>query len=265
MSTDRYGTLEWFEQQYGRDPSDPWGLTWRPSQRLRYQRVLDTVQALNEPLPHILDVGCATGEFTHLIATQVRNVTRLLGVDFVPAAVERATRRFPEVRFATEPVCSLGGKCRGQFDLVFCLEVLYYLEPRERAVALRSLREAVREGGYVALSSFVGPPPHFAPEEFLNLVATEFEVIRWELLHLRVISLLEKLHDRLGSRMARRREARTARPSGRRSRTLPSFAVAASEKWSRHLGRVTVSHTLVLARAQADRVGGGRVRSHAMF
>ena len=257
-SKERYGTLKWFEQQYGRDPSDPWGLTWRPSQRLRYQRVLDAVQALDEPLPRIMDVGCATGEFTHLISRHVRSATQVLGVDFVSTAIERARRRFPDVRFTTESVFSLGARYQGQFDLVFCLEVLYYIEARERAAAIRSLHDAVREGGYVVFSSFVGPSPHFAPNEFLSLVATEFEVIRWELLHLRVISLIEKLGHRLRACMAGRGEARRARRQGRRIRTLPWFAAVAIEKWSRHLGPLTSSHTLVLARAKADREGGER-------
>jgi hypothetical protein len=35
---DQYGTLGWFEREYGRVSEDPWGSAWRPSQWPRCQR-----------------------------------------------------------------------------------------------------------------------------------------------------------------------------------------------------------------------------------
>lgn len=243
----QYGTLGWFEHQYDTAAEDPWGLTWRPSQRLRYQRVLATLQTIEEPLLRVMDVGCATGEFTHLMAKSVGPDGRVLGVDFTPAAIERARRRFPDVTFVTESIFSLGARYHGQFDLAVCLEVLYYIDTDKRAAAIRSLRESLREDGYVALSSFIGPPPHFAPDELLGLIATEFEVVRSELLYLRGVSLIEKLGRRLDAGRVGRRGVNGL---GRRIGSLPSPAVAAIEKWSRLLGALAASHVLVLARAK---------------
>lgn len=245
----QYGTCEWFEQEYGKGAEDPWGLTWRPSQRLRYQRVLAALRTIEEPLLRVMDVGCATGEFTHLVSRSVGSSGRVLGVDFTPAAIERARQRFPDLAFTTESIFSLGATYAGQFDLVLCLEVLYYIEAAKRGEAMRSLRESVRGDGYVAFSSFIGPPPHFAPGDLIGLVATEFEVVRSELLYLRGISLIEKLGSRLDTWMGGRGRAGAARRLG----SVPAFAVAAIERWSRHLGSLAASHVFVLARARDRR------------
>ena len=245
----RYGTREWFDGEYARGLEDPWGLTWRPSQRLRYLRVLGAIQAIEGPLHRIMDVGCATGEFTRLISQRLGSARVVLGVDFSEAAIERARSKASGATFAAESVFALGERYRRQFDLVACLEVLYYVEARERAAALRSLREAVRDDGYFVVSSFVGSPPYFSPGELLRLVATEFDVIRWELLHLRAVSFIERLGTRLDVLVAGRGRARGP-GIGRKLGTLPWSMVVAIERWSRCLGPVLASHVLVLAQAR---------------
>jgi hypothetical protein len=104
----------------------------------------------------------------------------------------------------------------------------------------------------VAISSFIGPPPHFAPDELIALVATEFEVVRSETLYLRPISLIEKLGSRLDAWMPRRGGA-ASDASPRRLGSLPAPAVVAIERWARRLGSRAASHVLLLARARTRR------------
>lgn len=238
---DRYGTLEWFEQKYAKVRDDPWGLTWRPSQQLRYQKVLSTLDALEQPFADVMDVGCATGDFTYLLSKHVRGLQTILGVDFVEDAVERASRRFPPLTFSTESLLAIGNKYPESFDLITCLEILYYVAESQQLEALRSLRRALRPGGYVVFSSMVSPPPYFSPGRLLDLVGCQFEVVRSEVLHLRMISLFEKLGDRAAKVMPRCIAAHTP---GR----LPFRAVVALERCSRNLRSIAASHTIVLAR-----------------
>jgi SAM-dependent methyltransferase len=247
--SDQYGTLEWFEREYGKVPEDPWGLTWRPSQLLRYQRVLDMLERAEEPISKVMDVGCATGDFTQLISRRA-GMTNLLGVDFVESAVQRAQKRFPALTFTTESILSLGEKYKAQFDAVACLEVLYYVEMPHRLAALRSLSGVLRPGGYVVFSSLIGPAPHFSTNELLDLVGSEFQIIGYETLHLRLVSFLEKAGNK-----SERLIQRLGRPQGDgqimfRFGRLPLSTVVAIENWSRALKRLSASHTIVLARAR---------------
>jgi 2-polyprenyl-3-methyl-5-hydroxy-6-metoxy-1,4-benzoquinol methylase len=249
QQSDQYGTLEWFEREYGKVFEDPWGLTWRPSQWLRYRRALDMLEAAEEPISKIIDVGCATGNFTYLLSKQAGQES-LLGVDFVDSAVERARQRFPSLNFATESIFDLGEKYPARFDAVACLEVLYYVEVPQRLAALRSLSGVLRHGGYAIFSSLIGPAPHFSTNELLDLVGSEFQIIGFETLHLRWVSLLEKAGSKF-ERLMQGLGTPEGNGQGRRHiGKLPLPAVAAIEKWSRTLKPLTASHTIILARAR---------------
>lgn len=239
----QYGTLQWCEHEYGKVQEDPWGLTWRPSQLLRYHRVLSTLDALKEPIAHAMDVGCATGDFTYLLSRHARGLQRVVGVDFVDSAIERARRRFPNLTFSKESIFALGDRYPERFDLITCLEVIYYVPKDQQVAALRSVRRALRPGGYTVFSSLISPPPHFFPEELLDLVRREFEIVRSEILYLRLISFMEKIGTRSEKLIP-------FRLGPHRLGRLPFRAVIAIEKWSRNLGSHAASHTILLARTR---------------
>jgi SAM-dependent methyltransferase len=244
-----YGSLDWFLREYGSVSDDPWGLTWRPSQALRYQKVLSILENIPHSISSAVDVGCATGDFTHLLSRRFPGLEVLLGVDFVQSAVDRAQRRFPKIRFAKESVFSLGDKYEGQFDLVACLEMLYYLEERERAKALLSLRRTLRNGGYAVFSSFISESPHFSPQRLLDLVGSEFHVVASEVLHLRFVSVIETVATRLEKSVATLSRGRLNGSVTRTFGRLPLSTVSALETWSRVFRGFSASHTIVLARA----------------
>ena len=241
----RYGTAEWFEQAYKNVHEDPWGLAWRPSQLLRYERVLTALDVVAPPPVRAIDVGCATGDFTDLLGKHFPGMQRIVGVDFVDSALERARGRFPHLTFAKESVLSLEDKYAGQFDLLTCLEVIYYVERDQQVKALRSLRSTLRPGGYALFSSFISPAPHFYPDEFVNLISSEFEVVTTQIIYLRLVSLIEKLGDRL-ERLLSLQHQGTA--FGHKYGKLSPLAVTAVERWSRRLALLAGSHTIVLAR-----------------
>jgi SAM-dependent methyltransferase len=242
-ANNQYGTQGWFEGEYARVSEDPWGLSWRPSQLLRYRKLLSMLDALREPLPQVMDIGCATGDFTYLLSTHLRGVEGVSGIDFVDDAVERARRRFPALTFSKESLFTLGDDYAKRFDLITCLEVLYYVPKNRRAEALRSMRNALRPGRYALFSSFISRPPYFRPEQFIELVSGEFEILRSDLLYLRPVSSLERLCGKVAKVMPFRIGPRV---SGQRTFS----AVSAVESWSRHLQSLAASHTLVLARVR---------------
>jgi SAM-dependent methyltransferase len=245
-----YGSLEWFVQEYTNVADDPWGLSWRPSQALRYQKVLSLLETIPQSFPSVIDIGCATGDFTHLLSKRMPDLKVLLGVDFVEIAVEKAHQRFPNINFVKQSIFSLGETYRSQFDLVSCLEVLYYLEKDQHSRALKSVRRVLRDRGYAVFSSFISEPPYFTPEQLLDLVSSEFQVVASQVLHLKMVSLLEMV--------ARRSDKLAVKLSGGKwngfgARTLcrlPFSTVSAFEKLSQSFKKSSASHTIVLARAK---------------
>ena len=135
---------------------DPWGFDHNVEERSRFQKTWELV-----PLAvcsRILEIGCAEGHFTEQIASRFPDAD-VLAVDFVPIALERARARCagrPHVRFqcldiGKEPI-------EGPFDLIFCMGVLEYGPAfGELDTIRRSIRAALRPGGYLVLETRAAP------------------------------------------------------------------------------------------------------------
>ncbi|MCX7751088.1 MAG: flippase-like domain-containing protein [Candidatus Bipolaricaulota bacterium] len=139
---------------------DPWGYAESPYERRKYELKLAILPRRPDPAAppygRVLELGCAEGLFTCALARA--GVGReIVGVDFAPQALERARARcpFPGVEFLLLDITA--ALPPGEFDLVYCSEVLYYLGSRRRIRELADrLCAKLRPGGHVVL---VGPWP----------------------------------------------------------------------------------------------------------
>ena len=90
----------------------------------------------------VLDVGCATGGVTRMV-DELDDVTGVVGVDFLPSAIEKARSLFLD---RTTFVCeSLEELESDPFDTVLLLEFLHHTNTPQ--VALFAARELVAPGG----------------------------------------------------------------------------------------------------------------------
>ena len=98
--------------------------------------------ALLDPRPgeRILDVGCGTGQLTSQIALAAAEVT---GIDNSATMVAQARGNFPDLRFETQDVCTLGFD--NEFDAIFSNAVLHWVTRAEDAV--RAMSQALKPGG----------------------------------------------------------------------------------------------------------------------
>lgn len=194
-----YGTREWLESQYRRSSSDPWGLNWRPTQMYRYGQMIGELTAVRESrnalLDCVVDVGCATGEFTELLRRSLPEsaVRRVVGVDVSQTAIDRAMRRHPEVEFRVAALDELSCHFLGSADLIACLEVLYYLPPQGRLSALEALHSALRPGGLLLVSSMIGKRPYMNQLELTALVQPRFHIVSAGCLPLWPLTAIEKI------------------------------------------------------------------------
>jgi SAM-dependent methyltransferase len=137
---------------------DPWTYD-TPRGRRRFARELALLDAagVGGTIPAALEIGCAEGHFTELLADRCRS---LLAVDVNRVALERARRRasgrsnveFLRWDLRSEPVL-------GQFDLVVATSVLeYFKSPQALRHARAKLVASLRPGGLLLIGN-VGMSP----------------------------------------------------------------------------------------------------------
>jgi SAM-dependent methyltransferase len=196
MST--YGSIDWLEAAYRRTSSDPWGLQWRPTQLFRYGRMVSELLRCVSERPCatdcVVDVGCATGDFTSLLARALPRSAhrRVLGLDLSPTAVERAAAKFPELEFHAGALRELPRHLERPADILCCLEVLYYLPEEERTAAMEIFSASMGPGGVLLVSSMIGQPPYMDHHRLCELVGRRFSIVTASCLQLWPLVALEK-------------------------------------------------------------------------
>jgi len=130
------------------DEGDPFGFDVNPVERLKFRRTLEVCG--DGPLGRVLELGCAVGSFTELLAPRAADI---LALDVSPAAVTEVARRLRDdphvhVEAMTIPTEFPGGT----FDLVVASDVLYYLPREDVRRCLERIEAALADGGaFVAL------------------------------------------------------------------------------------------------------------------
>ena len=171
--SERYGTYEWFENKFKLSSGDPWGHNWRGVEQYRHERVIkfivkyilkenNTYDGLN-----ILDIGCATGDFTKRLYELNKNV---IGIDISKIAIERAKTKYNYIDFrnCSLPELHIQGR---SFDLITCLEVIYYLDEHLKKNFLIEIKKLLNRGGKALVTSKIGEKPYFEPEELISLLS----------------------------------------------------------------------------------------------
>lgn len=194
MNLDR-GTKEWFESLF--DPKqnpivDGWKIAWRGSQKFRYDlytEILKHVLPKNEKIK-ILDIGCALGDFTRRV-WQLDPKNEILGIDISENAINRVSKEYPDMKFKVASLPALPFN-ESTFDLILCLEVLYYLNPEDRIKSLENIKKALKTDGYLFFSGVLdGGVRYFAEDEIIALISKYFDVERIEYNYLPIYTKIE--------------------------------------------------------------------------
>ncbi|HEY5390125.1 MAG TPA: class I SAM-dependent methyltransferase, partial [Solirubrobacteraceae bacterium] len=167
-----------FERLYAA-ARDPW--SYDSSAYERDKRAATLAALPPRPIEGALDLGCSNGVLTRLLAKRCEHV---VAVDGSARAIALASeRRLPanvtlvEARFPDEvPV--------GEFDLIVCSEILYYLSPAELWRAMRWLRSRIEGGATLLAVSWRGHGDEpMRGEDVHDLLAQEFAA--WHVLDAR--------------------------------------------------------------------------------
>lgn len=134
----------------------------------------------------ICDWGCAEGDGTDVLARHLRAAS-ITGVDFSPAAIEKARRFYPECRFVCEDY--LANEGAPEYDIIFSSNTLeHFSDPWETLVkvAPRARRFLVLLLPFLEYERIV---EHFYTFDFDNI---PFHVEGWTMLRSEVIDASEE-------------------------------------------------------------------------
>jgi 2-polyprenyl-3-methyl-5-hydroxy-6-metoxy-1,4-benzoquinol methylase len=116
----------------------------------------------------VLDAGCGSGYGTYMLSTIANKV---VGIDVNEDAIIYAKKRYKakNLEFKCVNVINVDKSIREKFDLVTCFEVLEHIEPQECDRFLSSIRDVLKEGGKLILST----PNPLVEVAFLKSVGQE--------------------------------------------------------------------------------------------
>jgi len=144
-------SAEYFEGLYRNNP-DPWKFETSEYEREKYAA---TIRALgSERSATALEVGCANGVLTRLLAEQCDN---LLAIEVSPTALHQAQARCSDLDHVTFLLAGVpDGPIPGVFDLIVLSEVAYYWDAADSERAAAMFMAQRRLGGRIVLVHWLG-------------------------------------------------------------------------------------------------------------
>ncbi len=140
-------SLEQIEELFTRR-ADPWGYT-NDYEQTKYLQTLELIP--EGPIDDVLELACAEGHFTAQLAPRAKN---LVAADISATALRRAAERCAEHDHVSFQQLDLAkDQISGQYDVIVCSEVLYYLARRSRLETLAGdFAKALKPGGRLVMA-----------------------------------------------------------------------------------------------------------------
>ncbi len=125
------------------DEGDPFGFDRNPEERLKFARTLEVCG--NGPWGRVLELGCAVGTFTEVLAD---NASDVLAIDVSQAAVDQVARRLQDKPNVRTRAMDIPAEFPDEtFDLVVASDVLYYLSVDELRRCAAAIESSLSDGG----------------------------------------------------------------------------------------------------------------------
>ncbi len=134
-------TLDYFEDKFAKP--DPWMYFTSPYERTKYQRQLDIIKDRSQNPQEILEIGCAEGAMTLLLARSVQDA-RITAVEISSKAFRRAQENLKQFDDRIELINAdiaeyLAQLKENHYDVIIWSESIYYLGARLSQVAIYDL------------------------------------------------------------------------------------------------------------------------------
>lgn len=163
-----------FEREYQRT-EDPWSTKTGLIEHFRLKKLYQMISTGKFNNKRILDIGCGEGVFTQQI---LKMADVVVGVDISETAVARAKEDVPDGFFKVGDIVSIDFEEKS-FDLVLCLEMLYYLSAQERRQVLERIYFLLTDSGCLLLSAPVRGRQYFKMSQLKKLIENSgFKILK---------------------------------------------------------------------------------------
>lgn len=108
---------------------------------------------------NIMDIGCGCGYLTNTIYNSGRN--NIIGIDISPVSIKYAQKKYPNMQFVCEDICTLNDK--NKYDLCLCVMLLNNMADAQ--VFFKTIQRFLVVGGTLII---VIPHPCFWPQQHLK-------------------------------------------------------------------------------------------------
>lgn len=187
--------------QIERLANEPWYVSSRASQRDRFARCLKLLGFPEFQPRRVLDVGCANGQFSSLLAKHSQEV---IGIDINQQRImDNQQRMAQEARLRFEQADFLQRSFEPEsFDCISALEVLYYFSLEQQRLFFQKAYDCLRPGGRLLVSVNIFFSGHFSEESFMANIDPRFQVLKIDRIYrnyyykieLPIIEWLDHLH-----------------------------------------------------------------------
>ena len=124
------------------DDGDPFGFDVKAEEQLKFQRTLEVCG--EGSLGRVLELGCAVGTFTEMLAPRATDV---LALDVSQAAVDQVARRLHDRPNVRATAMTIPGEFPEEaFDLVVASDVLYYLSVEQLQRCVDRIEAVLSDG-----------------------------------------------------------------------------------------------------------------------
>ena len=154
---------EHFDSEY--EEPDPWHFFTSPYEQTKYQRQIELVKELGVKPAKVLEIGCAEGAHTKMLAEAFPDSV-VVAIDVSSRAIERARQNlapYANVSLHGLDVMDFVGTTPDEeFDLIIWSEVIYYLAdrltPRDLLQFLERLAAKLRNDGVLCMANIINQP-----------------------------------------------------------------------------------------------------------
>lgn len=155
--------------------TDPWAHDLRATQIMRYEAIEKMVEQylVLSSEKNVYDCACSNNHFLGFL--REKSNFKIFGSDINSSAIVDAEKKYPKSKFAVSKLPSVPDFDQ-RYDVIFALEVLFYLEQPDYVLTLENLMKKLEPTGILFISNTQASFQYTNHNDIINLISESHSV-----------------------------------------------------------------------------------------